>query len=612
MHLCLLRARYLSAGIASLLPGDAIRVNGKPHPSFRFASEARNRQIATYVPVMAGREGLCRGRVSVIISKDRHGRASRACLSTTVRLVRPSSFAWDRAGASLPAGSHSDATLAKKGTHTSVKVTVERLPASQVLLDIAADEEEFNLAVEKAARRIAREAVIPGFRKGKVPRQMLERLLGREVFIEEANKDLMDDLYRRALQQEELIPVGEPEVEFVSAEPLAFKVTVPVYPEVDPGAYREVRIEPVDASIDEAKVDEVIERLRVSHSPWVDPAEQRTPREGDQVTVDIVITEGEEPFQPPLENAVFVLGEDQLLDELRTAIEGLRVGETTTFQISYPEEGEGAPDDRRRGKTLNYTVTLKELKERELLPLDDEFVKTYANAESLAALRDRVRANLHAERTREARAEAINQIIEKIVAGASVEIPQAMIEDALNRKVTLSDIKLTIVPRLGVRVAGFTVMDDPAFDSGPFASLSSLDVGVKLLPLLSGRVEVEEIVLEEPVITVIKNRQGVMNISTLGKQGPKMPEAPKEAPPPEVEGPLRALAMLAVDRVSLSGGKLMYLDQSAPKPTNLTIQDLQVLLQSVRLGEMPRLHLAAVVQPYNIPVRLDGIAGPLT
>lgn len=316
-----------------------------------------------------------------------------------------------------------------------MKVTVERLPASQVLLDIAADEDEFNLAVEKAARRIAREAVIPGFRKGKVPRQMLERLLGREVFIEEANKDLMDDLYRRALQQEELVPVGEPEVEFVSAEPLAFKVTVPVYPEVDPGAYRDVRIEPIDASIDEAKVDEVIERLRVSQSPWVDPSEERTPREGDQVTVDIVITEGEEQFQPPLENAVFVLGEDQLLDELRAAIEGLKVGETTSIQISYPEEGEEAPDDRRRGKTLTYTVTLKELKERELLPLDDEFAKTYANAESLAALRERVRANLHAERTREARAEAVNQIIEQMVAGASVEIPQAMIEDALNEEI---------------------------------------------------------------------------------------------------------------------------------------------------------------------------------
>ncbi|HEY8446778.1 MAG TPA: trigger factor [Thermomicrobiales bacterium] len=316
-----------------------------------------------------------------------------------------------------------------------MKVTVERLPASQVLLDIAADEDEFNEAVEKAARRLAREAVIPGFRKGKVPRHILERLVGREVFVEEANRSLMDDLYRRALQQEELIPVGDPDVEFVQAEPLAFKVTVPVYPDVDPGAYRDVRIEPVDASIDEAKVDEVIERLRVSQSPWVDPAEPRTPREGDQVTVDITITEGEEEFQPPLENGVFVLGEDQLLEELRTAIEGLKVGESTSVEISYPEEGENAPNDRRRGKTLTYTITLKELKERDLLPLDDDFAKTYANADSLEALRERVRANLHAERTREARAEAINQIVDKMVEGATVEIPQAMIEDALDEEI---------------------------------------------------------------------------------------------------------------------------------------------------------------------------------
>lgn len=186
-----------------------------------------------------------------------------------------------------------------------------------------------------------------------------------------------------------------------------------------------------------------------------------------------------------------------------------------------------------------------------------------------------------------------------------------MIEDALNRKVKLSDIRLTILPRLGVRLAGFTVMDDPAFDAGPFASLRSLDVGVKLMPLLSGRVEVEEIVLQEPVITIIKNQHGVMNISTLGKQRPKPPGAPREAPTPE-EGPLRILALLAVDRVSLSGGTLTYLDRSTPKPTNLSIQDLQVLLQSVRLGDTPRLHVSAVVQPYSIPVTLDGIAGPLT
>ncbi len=91
-----------------------------------------------------------------------------------------------------------------------------------------------------------------------------------------------------------------------------------------------------------------------------------------------------------------------------------------------------------------------------------------------------------------------------------------LIEDALNRKVSLTDMRLTILPRLGVRIAGFTVMDDSAFSAGAFASLTALDVGVKLLPLLTGRVEVEEITLQDPVITVIKNRQGVLNVSTLG------------------------------------------------------------------------------------------------
>src|SRR6476619_5931573 len=116
-----------------------------------------------------------------------------------------------------------------------------------------------------------------------------------------------------------------------------------------------------------------------------------------------------------------------------------------------------------------------------------------------------------------------------------------MIEDALNRKVELKDIRLTIIPRLGARVAGFTVMDDPAFSRSPFASLVSLDVGVRLLPLLRGRGEDEDIVLKEPVITVIKNKQGVLNVASLGKTAPPPPGTPPPPGPPE--GPLRVLAM---------------------------------------------------------------------
>jgi AsmA protein len=186
-----------------------------------------------------------------------------------------------------------------------------------------------------------------------------------------------------------------------------------------------------------------------------------------------------------------------------------------------------------------------------------------------------------------------------------------LIEDALNRKVELQDIRLTIWPRIGARVAGFTVLDDPAFGSSPFTSLTSLDAGVKPMPLLSGKVEVEEITLRDPVITVIKNKNGVLNVSTIGRTGVELPKTPSRAPIPSTEGPLKILALLAVDRVSIAGGKLTYRDLSAATPIEYILQDMVLLLQSVRLGETPRLHVGMLVQPFNLPVRLDGTFGPL-
>lgn len=187
-----------------------------------------------------------------------------------------------------------------------------------------------------------------------------------------------------------------------------------------------------------------------------------------------------------------------------------------------------------------------------------------------------------------------------------------LIEEALNRKVELQDIRLTIWPRIGARIGGFVVQDDPAFRTGPFASLASLDVGVKLLPLLKGRVDVEEITLRDPVILVLKNSQGQLNISTIGAK-PTAPAAPSkpEAPGQPAGSPLQALALFAVDRVSIDGGKLTYRDESTPKPTEYTVTQLEFLLTSVHLGDSPTVHLGATVLPYNLPVRLDGSFGPL-
>jgi AsmA protein len=188
-----------------------------------------------------------------------------------------------------------------------------------------------------------------------------------------------------------------------------------------------------------------------------------------------------------------------------------------------------------------------------------------------------------------------------------------LIEEALNRKVTLQDIRLTVWPRIGARVTGFTVLDDPAFSSDPFASLKSLDVGIKLGPLFSGRVEVEEITLQDPVVTVIKNRSGVTNVATLGPARAPKPERakPAEPAPDSPGGPLRTLALLAVDEVSIIGGRLTYRDLSAGTSTEYVVQDLDVHLDAVRLGATPRLEVFATVLPFKLPVAVKGTFGPL-
>jgi AsmA protein len=185
------------------------------------------------------------------------------------------------------------------------------------------------------------------------------------------------------------------------------------------------------------------------------------------------------------------------------------------------------------------------------------------------------------------------------------------IEEALNRKVELQNVNLTIWPRIGARVVGLTVLDDPAFGSSPFTSLTSLDLGVKLMPLLNGRVEVEDITLRDPVITIIKNKNGVLNVSTVGRTGVPTPKTPSRAPIPSAEGPLKILALLAVDRVSVVGGNLSYRDLTTANPSEYMLQDMEMLLRSVRLGQMPSLRLRTLVQPFNLPVTLDGTFGPL-
>ncbi|MGH7255625.1 MAG: AsmA family protein, partial [Nitrospirales bacterium] len=187
-----------------------------------------------------------------------------------------------------------------------------------------------------------------------------------------------------------------------------------------------------------------------------------------------------------------------------------------------------------------------------------------------------------------------------------------LVEQALNRKVTLKEIRLTVWPQIGARLDDFTVLEDQAFGTGAFASLSALDVGVKLFPLLKGKVEVEAITLRDPVIHVIKNREGVLNLSTLGPQASPAPEKTRPAPTTQpVDSPLQVLALLAVEHLAVVDGHLSYRDESTPKPTDYVIENFGLRLDGVHLGQTPRIHMAATLHPWELPVTLEGTAGPL-
>jgi len=314
-----------------------------------------------------------------------------------------------------------------------VKLIVERKPESLVVFDITADDDEFAEAMTRAVRKVSRDVQVPGFRKGKAPRSMVERLYGREVFLREAADDVMERLYRDALKQEEITPVGEPSVEIVELEPVNFIVTIPVYPAIELGDYGSVRVDPVDAAVSESDVEDVIQRLQKGQSPWVEVADPRVPVEGDQVTIDYEVMDGDQPFQDPVTDAVFILGETNLLTPLREKLEEMKVGETETFELAFAEDDETA-DPTIQGKTLSYRVALKEHKERQVVELDDEFATKVAGAASMDDLRDQIRLDIHQGKTTNGRTEVVNRIIERMLDTATINPPQTMIDEEIEHQ----------------------------------------------------------------------------------------------------------------------------------------------------------------------------------
>ncbi|HEY8490522.1 MAG TPA: trigger factor [Dehalococcoidia bacterium] len=311
-----------------------------------------------------------------------------------------------------------------------MKVTAERIPDSQVLLEIEVDPERVERSIERASRKVANRVRIPGFRPGKAPRSVVERLMGRDALLREALDELVPDAYREALEQQDISPIDQPSIELVQLDPLVFKATVPVQPTVDLGDYRAVRVprEPVELS--EELVDQTLENLRRRYAT-LEPVD-RPVQEGDYVRADVrAEVEGETVLDQ--KDAEFPVREDVLvsLPGLAAGLTGAEKGAEREFSHQVPEDAE---PERFRGKTIAYRVTVHDVKEERLPELNDDFARQVGEGfETLEELRARIRDDIRQAAEDEAEARYRDQVVSRLLEQARLEYPPILVEREVDR-----------------------------------------------------------------------------------------------------------------------------------------------------------------------------------
>lgn len=309
-----------------------------------------------------------------------------------------------------------------------MSVKVEKLENNMALLTIDAPAEDLEKALEKAFQKQKNSISIPGFRKGKVPRQMVEKMYGPEVFYDEACNILIPDAYEKAMDECDEDIVSRPEIEVKTikkGEPFVFTAKVALKPEVKLGKYKGVSIEKVNAEVTDEDVDKAIEKERDNNARTIEVTD-RAVKDGDMTVLDFegfvdgVAFEGGKGENYPLTigSGAFIPGfEEQLI--------GAEIDKEVEVNVTFPEDYQA---EELAGKPAVFKCTIKEIKEKELPELDDEFASEVSEFDTLAEYKEDVKKNLAEAKAKEAKEEKEARVIEAIVNDAAMDIPEAMIK----------------------------------------------------------------------------------------------------------------------------------------------------------------------------------------
>ena len=309
-----------------------------------------------------------------------------------------------------------------------MSLQVEKLEKNMAKLTIEAGADELEKAIEKAYQKQKNKINIPGFRKGKVPRQIVEKMYGKEVFYEDAANELIPDAYDKALLECEEDIVSSPKIEVTQIEagkPFIFTATVALKPEVKLGKYKGVKIDKIDTEVTEEDVDAEINRERENNARNI-TVEDRPVKDGDMTVLDFegfvdgVAFEGGKGENYPL-----TIGSGAFIPGFEEQLVGAEIGKEVEVKVTFPEDYQA---EELKGKDAVFKCTVREIKEKELPELDDEFASEVSEFDTLAEYRADVKKNLAEKKEKDAKNAREDAAIKAAVAEAEMEIPEAMLE----------------------------------------------------------------------------------------------------------------------------------------------------------------------------------------
>jgi trigger factor len=308
----------------------------------------------------------------------------------------------------------------------SISTSVTELPESRVRVEAEVPAEEVEKRVAHAARQLGRNLRVPGFRAGKAPPPIIIKRIGREAVLDEAVRDSIGSWYSAAIDDAAIVPVGEPALDMGAlprqGQPLTFSIEIGVRPVATLGPYKGLEVGRREPEADAEAVDSELERLR-ERSGRLETVE-RPAANGDFVVIDYLGTRDGEPF-PGGEgrDQLVELGSGRLVPGFEDQLAGASAGEERTVSISFPDDY-GAPD--LAGQDAEFAVTVKEVKAKELPPLDDDLAAE-AGFDTLDELRDDIRERLTEADTERVEAEFRETVLDAAVAGATIDVPDSLI-----------------------------------------------------------------------------------------------------------------------------------------------------------------------------------------